>query len=121
MVFDLAPYRPIKIRGGVFMKKKLGTEAKIWGTEDFYGFGFLNYIFEGLVTGDKYGSAVGIVAFILVIGGAFGIIMRTGSVDSGIHSFIKVVRGYEFVALPALFVLFSLGGAVFGIPSSFSS
>ena len=42
--------------------------AKVWGTDDYGGFGFLNYIFEGLVTGDKYGSAVGIVALILVVG-----------------------------------------------------
>jgi uncharacterized ion transporter superfamily protein YfcC len=89
--------------------------AKIWGTEDFYGFGVLNYVFEGLVTGDKWGSAVGIVAFILVIGGAFGIVMRTGAVDAGIHSFINVTKGKEALALPLLFILFSLGGAIFGM------
>ncbi|MDY5770922.1 MAG: hypothetical protein SPJ95_03545, partial [Anaerovoracaceae bacterium] len=35
------------------------------------GVGLFNYLFEGLVSGDKWGSAVGIIAFILVIGGAF--------------------------------------------------
>lgn len=94
---------------------KATKHAKLWGTEDFYGFGVLNYVFEGLVTGDKWGSAVGIVAFILVIGGAFGIVMRTGAVDAGIHSFINVTKGKEALALPLLFVLFSLGGAVFGM------
>lgn len=87
----------------------------IWGTDDFYGFGALNYMFEGLVTGDKWGSAVGIVAFILVIGGAFGIIMRTGAVDAGIYAFINVVKGAQVIVIPALFILFSLGGAVFGM------
>lgn len=95
--------------------KKLKSHAGIWGTDDYYGFGVLNYVFEGLVTGDKYGSAVGIVAFILVIGGAFGIILKTGSIDAGIHSFIKITKGYEFLAIPALFILFSLGGAIFGM------
>ncbi|EGO65895.1 putative basic amino acid antiporter YfcC [Acetonema longum] len=94
---------------------KLKSQANIWGTDDFYGFGVLNYVFEGLVTGDKTGSAVGIVAFILVIGGSFGILLRTGSVDAGIHAFIKRVKGYEAAAIPALFTLFSLGGAVFGM------
>lgn len=75
----------------------------------------MNYVFEGLVTGDKWGSAVGIVAFILVIGGAFGIIMRTGAVDAGIYSFIDKVKGAEFLAIPLLFFIFSLGGAVFGM------
>jgi uncharacterized ion transporter superfamily protein YfcC len=95
--------------------KKLHKVAKIWGTDDYYGFGFMNYIFEGLVTGSKYGSAVGIVALILVVGGAFGIIMRTGAIDAGIYAFIKKTRGLEKLALPLLFFMFSLGGAVFGM------
>ena len=89
--------------------------ANVWGTDDFNGFGFLNYVFEGLCTGDKGSSAVGIVAFVLVIGGAFGIIMRTGSIDAGIYSFIRSVGKAEIVVVPLLFFLFSLGGAVFGM------
>ena len=95
--------------------KKLHKTAKIWGTEDFGGFGFLNYVFEGLVTGDRSGSAVGICALILVVGGAFGIIMKTGAIDAGIYAFIKSTRGLERLALPLLFFLFSLGGATFGM------
>jgi len=95
--------------------KKLHKTARIWGTDDFGGFGFLNYIFEGLVTGDKYGSAVGIVALILVVGGAFGIIMKTGAIDAGIYAFIRKAKGLERLALPLLFFLFSLGGATFGM------
>lgn len=95
--------------------KKLHKTAKIWGTDDFNGFGFMNYIFEGLVTGDKYGSAVGIVALILVVGGSFGIIMRTGAIDAGIYAFIRKTKGFERLALPMLFFVFSLGGATFGM------
>lgn len=94
---------------------KLHKTAGIWGTDDFHGFGFMNYIFEGLVTGDKYGSAVGIIALILVVGGSFGIIMRTGAIDAGIYAFIKKTKGLERLALPLLFFLFSLGGATFGM------
>ena len=96
-------------------QKKRHKTARVWGTDDVGGFGFLNYIFEGLVSGDKYGSAVGIVALILVVGGAFGIIMSTGAIDAGIYSFINKTRGLERLALPILFFLFSLGGATFGI------
>lgn len=91
------------------------NQARIWGTDDFYGFGVLNYMFEGLVTGDKWGSAVGIVAFILVIGGAFGIIMRTGAIDAGIYEFINRVKTNQGLVIPLLFILFSLGGAIFGM------
>lgn len=94
---------------------KLHNIATVWGTDDFGGFGVLNYLFEGLVTGDKYGSAVGIVALILVVGGAFGVIMRTGAVEAGIYAFIRKTHGLERYSLPLLFLLFSLGGAVFGM------
>ena len=95
--------------------QKLHKTAGVWGTEDFGGFGFLNYVFEGLVTGDRSGSAIGICALILVVGGAFGIIMKTGAIDAGIYAFIQKTKGLERLALPLLFILFSLGGATFGM------
>ena len=93
----------------------LHKTARIWGTEDTGGFGVLNYVFEGLVTGDRTSTAVGIVALILVVGGSFGIIMRTGAVDAGINAFINTSKGLERAALPLLFFVFSLGGATFGM------
>ncbi|WP_075491297.1 putative basic amino acid antiporter YfcC [Enterococcus thailandicus] len=95
--------------------KKLHKTARVWGTDDFGGFGFLNFVFEGLVSGDKYGSAVGIAALILVVGGAFGIIMRTGAIDAGIYAIISKTKGLERLALPLLFFAFSFGGATFGM------
>ncbi len=95
--------------------RKLHKTAWVWGTEDFGGFGFMNYVFEGLVSGDRSGTAVGICALILVIGGAFGIIMKTGAIDAGIYAFINKTKGLERLALPLLFILFSLGGATFGM------
>jgi uncharacterized ion transporter superfamily protein YfcC len=77
--------------------------------------GFLNYLFEGLVKGDKWGSAVGVIAFILVVGGAFGIILKTGAVEAGILSMISKTKGKEVILIPVIFALFSLGGAVFGM------
>ena len=79
------------------------------------GVGLFNYLFEGLVSGDKWGSAVGIIAFILVIGGAFGVVLRTGAVESGIMNMIQKTNGKEKLLIPTLFILFSLGGAVFGM------
>ena len=95
--------------------KKLHKTAGVWGTQDFGGFGFMNYVFEGLVTGDRSGSAVGLCALILVIGGSFGIIMKTGAIDAGIYAFIRKTKGLERFALPLFFILFSVGGATFGM------
>ncbi len=77
--------------------------------------GFLNFAFEGLVKGDKWGTSVGIIAFILVVGGAFGIVLKTGAVEAGIMSIISKTKGSEILLIPILFALFSLGGAVFGM------
>ena len=79
------------------------------------GAGFLNFVFEGLVSGSKWGSAIGVIMFMLVIGGAFGVIMRTGTIDNGILKLIEKTRGNEILFIPVMFFLFSLGGAVFGM------
>jgi len=79
------------------------------------GIGFFNYAFEGLVSGNKWGSAVGVVAFILLTGGAFGIIMKTGAIHNGILALIEKTKRMEFIFIPLMFTLFSLGGAVFGM------
>lgn len=77
--------------------------------------GFLNYAFEGMVSGDKMGAAIGVIAFILLTGGAFGIIMQSGAVNNGILALIKRTQNTQFLFIPLMFTLFSLGGAVFGM------
>ena len=94
---------------------KVTKVAPLFGTEDFGGQGILNYVFEGLTTGNKNGTAVGIIAFIQVVGGAFGIVLRTGAVEGGIMRVISMTNGKEIFLVPILTVLFSLGGAVFGM------
>jgi uncharacterized ion transporter superfamily protein YfcC len=77
--------------------------------------GMMNYAFDGLVSGDKWGSAVGVVAFILIVGGAFGIVMKTGAIHNGIMALITKTQHLAAMVLPIMFVLFSLGGAIFGM------
>lgn len=79
------------------------------------GIGLMNFPFEGLVSGSKWGSAIGVIMFMFIIGGAFGIVMRTGTIDNGILKLIHRTQGNEFLFVPMLFLLFSLGGAVFGM------
>jgi uncharacterized ion transporter superfamily protein YfcC len=77
--------------------------------------GFLNFMYEGLVSGGKWSPAVGLIALLLIIGGSFGIILRTGSVESAIYSVAKKLKGYELFLIGSLFFMFSLGGAIFGM------
>jgi len=77
--------------------------------------GLANVLFEGLVSGDKYGATIGVMAFILITGGAFGIIMKTGAINNGIMALIHKTQRVEWLFIPLIFLLFSLGGAVFGM------
>lgn len=77
--------------------------------------GLLNLPFEGMVSGDKFGSAVGIIAFLLVLGGSFGVLMRTGAIDRTLTGFVARFEHRIAILIPGLFVLFSLGGAIFGM------
>ncbi len=77
--------------------------------------GFFNFAFEGMVSGSKWGSAIGVIMFMLVIGGSFGVVMATGTIDNGILRLIDKTQGNEKLFIPVIFSLFSLGGAVFGM------
>jgi uncharacterized ion transporter superfamily protein YfcC len=74
-----------------------------------------NAVFEGLVSGGRSGGAVGIMAFILLTGGAFGIVLATGAVNRGLGRLISRGSPDGVVMLASLFAVFSLGGAVFGM------
>ena len=51
---------------------------------------------------------MGIIAFILVVGGAFGVVLRTGAIESGIMRVIDLTNGKEILLIPILITLFSL-------------
>ena len=111
VVLDPASFEYVLDEAG----NKVTKVAPLFGTEDFGGQGILNYVFEGMTVGDKWGTAVGIIAFILVIGGAFGIVLRTGAIESGISRVIVLTKGNDIILIPILMVMFSLGGAIFGM------
>ncbi|WP_350343384.1 hypothetical protein PRVXT_002683 [Proteinivorax tanatarense] len=60
-------------------------------------------------------DAANIVAFIFIVGGAFGIIRGTGAIDAGLGLAVDRMEGRERLLFPALIILFSIGGATFGL------
>lgn len=56
-----------------------------------------------------------IIAFLLVVGGAFNLITKTKAIDSAIAKVVSVFKGNEILIIPIIFTLFSLGGATFGM------
>ena len=56
-----------------------------------------------------------IIFFIFIVGGAFAIIEKTGAIEAGIGKVCQLLRGKTLLLLPVIVLLFSLGGAVFGM------
>ena len=81
-------------------------------------------LFSALYEG--FSRQAGIIAFVLIIGGAFWVINSTKAVDDGIMKFIKKVRrlerygavrklGVGNIVIVLIMLLFGLFGAVFGM------
>lgn len=60
-------------------------------------------------------AAVEVVAFVLVVGGAFGVILKTGAVDRSLFTMANSLGGKGILVIPLAMILFSLGGATFGM------
>ena len=63
------------------------------------GTGFFNYMYNGIISS----SAIEIIAFLMVVGGAFGIMIRTGAVEAGLIGLIRKAKGAEKPADPGPF------------------
>ncbi|MFC1583555.1 YfcC family protein [Candidatus Neomarinimicrobiota bacterium] len=63
-------------------------------------------------------DAAEIIGFVLIVGGIFGIFQRTKAIDAGILTLAKahkVSKLVQMLTIPIFMLLFSLGGAVFGM------
>ena len=81
-------------------------------------------VFSALL--DGFERQAGIIAFLLIMGGAFQIMNSSRAIDAGIFSFLGFTKGlerYRFikmlgvnnVVISLIIILFSLFGAVFGM------
>ena len=70
-------------------------------------------VFSALYEGFRLQA--GIIAFILIVGGAFWILNATGAVSAGIRRFVARVGRRDRWVLAGISLLFSLAGAVFGM------
>lgn len=60
-------------------------------------------------------DAAEVVGFVLIVGGAFGIVNRTGAIESGIGAVISIFKGKDLLIIPISMILFGLGGTTFGM------
>ncbi|MEK3888857.1 YfcC family protein [Bacillus sp. FSL K6-3431] len=60
-------------------------------------------------------AAAGIIFFVLIIGGAFGILKATGALDALIVTITRKLANKELVLIPALMLFFAVGGTLMGM------
>lgn len=60
-------------------------------------------------------SAAGIIFFVLIIGGAFGVLKATGAMDAFIVTITKKLANKELFLIPALMLFFAVGGTLMGM------
>jgi uncharacterized ion transporter superfamily protein YfcC len=72
--------------------------------------GNINYYNDGTLFG-----AIDVALFILVIGGFLGVTMKTGAIQAGIGTLVRRLEGKERLMIPALMVVFALGGTTYGM------
>ena len=80
----------------------------MYGIEDETG--NINYYNSGTLFG-----AIDVALFILVIGGFLGVTMKTGAIQAGIGRLVKRLEGRERLMIPALMIVFALGGTSYGM------
>lgn len=56
-----------------------------------------------------------IVFYIFIIGGAFGVLNRTGTIQAGINLIVRRIGGKRALIVPALTLVFAIGGGSIGI------
>jgi uncharacterized ion transporter superfamily protein YfcC len=78
----------------------------------------IGMIFKAPILGFTDPDAAPIIAFVLLIGGAFSVMQRTRAVDAALVRLVQASRrsrALELLLLPLFMLLFSLGGATFGM------
>ena len=56
-----------------------------------------------------------IIFFIFIVGGSFAVVNATGAIEAGIGEITRKMQGKERAIIPVIVIVFSLGGAVFGM------
>ncbi|AYE36686.1 hypothetical protein DB313_04420 [Borrelia turcica IST7] len=78
--------------------------------------GFLDGIYTVLTSMAKgMEHAVEVIVFILIVGGAYGVILRTGAVDAGIAAAIRKMGNKDKLLIPFMMFIFSIGGTTTGM------
>lgn len=71
--------------------------------------GILSSVFGGIV------GAAEIIAFVLIVGGVFGVIVKSGAINAALARLIHRLKGKESIFIIIAMTAFAMGGATFGM------
>jgi uncharacterized ion transporter superfamily protein YfcC len=61
----------------------------------------------------------GLIFMVLIIGGMFGILTRSGAIDAGLERLLSHMRGNLYLLVPVLMIIFSAGSTFLGLASEY--
>ncbi len=62
-----------------------------------------------------FADALPVCLFVMILGGFLGMMTETGALDNGIAVLVQKLKGNEIMLIPALMLIFSLGGTTYGM------
>ena len=69
-------------------------------------------LFQSVSAGIQGSSSI--IAFLFIIGGAFGMMDETGAIRAGMGTLVRRMRGREILMIPSCMLIFTLGAAFAG-------
>lgn len=69
----------------------------------------LSSVFKGIV------GAADIIAFVFVVGGVFGVIIKSGAINAALAKLLSKLNGRESIFIIVIMSAFAVGGATFGM------
>ncbi|WOJ92879.1 Na+/H+ antiporter NhaC family protein [Congregibacter variabilis] len=90
-----------------------GVEAEIHSAKPVSLSGVLLSIPEGLERGS------GLIFMVLIIGGMFGVLRDSGTIDAGLERLLGLVKGNVYVLVVLLMTVFSAGSSFLGLASEY--
>lgn len=92
--------------------KKLTLDGSATINYELAQAGFL-YLLVAPIEGFK--NAADLVIFLMIMGGFLSIVTESGALEAGLGRMVKKLQGKEIILIPILFLLFSIGGATYGM------
>ncbi len=60
-------------------------------------------------------DSIGIIVFVLILGGNIGVLNKTGVFDAGIAALSRRTKGKEFILVATICIIIGIGGTTFGM------